>query len=272
MRYETFLGTVEREAHAPTREAEWAIRATLLTLGERLSSGETHDLARRLPFILGAYIESDEDAQGFDVGEFLRRVAAREREPATVPTAERHARAVFAAIGAAVDSGELRDMASELSADYEDLLAAARARSADPEEPREEPPPPLVMSVETFWGRVAQRTGLDALRAERATDAVLEVLGERISRGEAEDLARELPRELHPALDRGEIETGGEARHMTVDEFLDRVAELESVGRDEAADHTEAVIATLREAVSGKELADLTAQLGQAYAPLFERP
>jgi len=59
---------------------------------------------------------------------------------------------------------------------------------------------------------------------------------------------------------------------MTVDEYLDRVAELESVGRDEAADHAQAVVATLREAVSDKELADLTAQLGNAYAPLFERP
>jgi uncharacterized protein (DUF2267 family) len=173
-----------------------------------------------------------------------------------------------------VDPDELRDMASELSTDYDDLLAAARARSADPEEPREEPRPPLVMAVGTFWDRVGRRADLDRLGAERATDAVLEALGERISRGEAEDLARELPRALHPPLDRGEIETGGEARHMSLEEFLDWVATLEPtpVTRDAATVHAEAVFATLREAVSEKELSDLTAQLGDAYAPLFARP
>jgi uncharacterized protein (DUF2267 family) len=269
MRYETFLRTVERESGVPSPEAEWAITATLLTLGERLSGGETHDLARQLPFILGAYLENDDDAQSFGLEEFLRRVAGREREPTTVPTAERHARAVFAAIGTAVSPEELRDVESELSKDYEDLLAAARRRDGEGDEP---PEVPLVLSYEAFLERVEQRTSFDRIGAERATDAVLEALGEKISRGEADDLERELPHELHAALELGEIKTGGEARHMSLDEFLGRVAELEDTTSDEATLHAEAVLATLREAVSEKELADLTAQLPGDYAVLFERP
>jgi uncharacterized protein (DUF2267 family) len=267
VRYETFLRVVERESGEPTREAEWAISATLLTLGERLSSGATHALAQRLPFILGAYIENDEDARSFGRGEFLRRVAAREREPATVPTAERHALAVFAAIGRTVTDAELREMGSELSSDYEPLLEAARRRRAG-----DEPDEPPRMTFDTFLERVGLRIELDRLGAERATDAVLEALGERVARGEVEDLERELPRELHPPLDRGEEATGGEAKRMSVDEFLGRIAALEAVGPGEATLHAEAVLATLREAISAKELADLTAELPHDYAPLFARP
>jgi uncharacterized protein (DUF2267 family) len=265
VRYETFLLIVETETGDPTREAEWAIAATLLTLGERLSPGTTHALARRLPFVLGAYLENDDDARAFDLETFLRRVSEREPRPVTVPTAERHALGVFAAIGRAAGESELRELASELSKDYEPLLAAARpARAADDDEAR--------VSFDTFLDRVARRTQLDRLGAERAADAVLEALGERVARGEIEDLERELPRELRPALERGEAATGGQATRMPAGEFLARVAALEAVGTDEATLHVEAVFAALRETVSGDELADLTAELSEDYAPLFARP
>jgi uncharacterized protein (DUF2267 family) len=269
VRYETFLQIVETEAGEPTREAEWAIAATLLTLGERLSAGTTHALARRLPFVLGAYLENDDDARSFDLETFLRRVSERERRPVIVPTAQRHALGVFAAIGRAAGEPELRELTSELSDDYEPLLAAARrARAADGDGSSDE----ALVSFDTFLDRVGRRTDLDRLGAERATDAVLEALGERVARGEIEDLERELPRELHPALERGEATTGGEARRMPAGEFLARVAALEAVGPDEATSHVEAVFAALRETVSADELADLTAELSEDYAPLFARP
>ena len=268
MRYETFLQRVETEAGAPGREAEWAIAATLLTLGERLSAGTTHALARRLPFILGAYLENDDDARSFDLETFLRRVAERERRPVTVPTAERHALGVFAAIGRAAGEHELRELTSELPEDYEPLLAAARRARAVDDDGDEAP----LVSFDTFLDRVGRRTDLDRLGAERATDAVLEALGERVARGEIEDLERELPRELRPALERGEATTGGQAQRMPAGEFLARVAALEAVGPDEATVHVEAVFAALRETVTADELADLTAELSDDYAPLFARP
>ncbi|MEY2569242.1 MAG: hypothetical protein QOE35_3771, partial [Actinomycetota bacterium] len=73
-------------------------------------------------------------------------------------------------------------------------------------------------------------------------------------------------------LERGEATSGGDARRMSLGEFVARVAALEGVGEEHATLHAEAVLAALREAVSEKELADLTAQLPGEYAVLFERP
>src|SRR4051794_21194080 len=85
-----FLSRVQRDAGLSGPAAERAVRATLETLGERLSSGQARDLAVQLPGTLGALLVSDTNAQAFDLAEFVRRVA--EREGTDPATAERHAR------------------------------------------------------------------------------------------------------------------------------------------------------------------------------------
>ena len=100
---------------------------------------------------------------------------------------------------------------------------------------------------------------------------MLETLAVRISAGEVEDLQKEIPHTLHPALDRG-LRESREARRMSVDEFLDHIAEREGISREEAIEHTRAMFAALRELITGKELSDMAAQLPEEYAPLLAAP
>jgi uncharacterized protein (DUF2267 family) len=51
--------------------------------------------------------------------------------------------------------------------------------------------------------RVAELAGIEREQARKATEAVLETLAVRISAGEVEDLRKEIPSNLHRALDRG---------------------------------------------------------------------
>ena len=255
MRYGTFLDIVEEVSGLPRPESERAVRAVLWVLGRRISTGEAEDIAAFLPAELRPILtDAPEPAQAFGLDEFVRRVA--KLEGVDEATAFEHARAVFVALGQAVAPGELRDMASQLSKDYEPLLRAADA-GRDAAEGRDD-----------VIGRVAMLTGLDREDARRAADAVLETLAVRLSSGEIHDLIAELPAKLHPALQRGLLESRA-ATPMSADEFLARVAEREGVSREEAERHVRAVFAALRDVISSKEFADLAAQLSQDYEPLL---
>jgi uncharacterized protein (DUF2267 family) len=164
---------------------------------------------------------------------------------------------VFVALGVAVAPGELRDMAAQLPKDFEPLLRAAgvgRRRAT-----RE----PYDLTL-----RVAELAGIEREQARKATEAVLETLAVRISAGEVEDLRKEIPRNLHHALDRG-LRERRDAVPMNLDEFLDHIAEREGINRDDALDHTRAVFAALREMITSKEFRDMAAQLPNEYAPLL---
>jgi uncharacterized protein (DUF2267 family) len=258
--YEQFIKTIQHKARISWDEAERAARSTLETLAERLSAGEAHDIARQLPGDLGRWLAGTDGAQPFHADEFLRRVA--EREGVDLETAERHARAVFIALGRAVSADEIEDMVAELPRDFRPLVAPAEAAAEklDPDE---------VVPAEEFLSRVADRAGLDSERARHAAEAVLETLGERIAGGEVEDLAAQLPADLRPALERGNARTGGKAQRMSLPDFLSRVAEREGVSPEEAREHAYAVLTTLRAAISEKEFDDLLAELPDQYRELL---
>ena len=93
--------------------------------------------------------------------------------------------------------------------------------------------------------------------AEALTAATLRTLAERISGGEAADLAEQLPKELQPYLTRAD-ET---AERFGVDEFVRRVADRAGIDPDSALADVGAVFATIREAVSPGELKDIASQL-----------
>jgi uncharacterized protein (DUF2267 family) len=99
---------------------------------------------------------------------------------------------------------------------------------------------------------------------ERVEHATLRTLADRISGGEAQDLASQLPSRLQADL----RPAHEEAEAFGVDEFVRRVAERGDVGPEEARTGTVAVLTTVREAVTPGEFDDVVSQLPQEYREL----
>jgi uncharacterized protein (DUF2267 family) len=260
--YEQFIKTIQHKAQISWEEAERAAATTLATLAERISAGEARDIAEQLPGDLGRWLGGANGVEPFHADEFLRRIA--EREEVDLDTAERHARAVFVALGRAVSADELEDLVAELPKDFQPLLEEAEERT-------EQRAPAEIVPAEEFLERVADRAGLPHDAAERATAAVLEALGERIAGGEVEDLAAQLPAALRPPLESGNSATAGKAKAMSLEEWVERIAELEGVSPEQAREHARAVLRTLEEAVSRKEFRDVLAQLPDDHLELLRR-
>jgi uncharacterized protein (DUF2267 family) len=121
MDYEKFETKVAQRAGVPAERARDLIRATLLTLGERLTRGEAHDLASQLPEPAKEWLASPTpEAERFGLDEFVRRVA--ERSGATPEEAEAGVRAVFSVLRLAVTTGEFRDAMSQLPKEFSELV------------------------------------------------------------------------------------------------------------------------------------------------------
>jgi uncharacterized protein (DUF2267 family) len=255
MDYQQFVELVQRELPYLSREqADRAAQATFQTLAERLSRGQARDLVEQLPGS-GPWLFTQTDAEPFDYDEFVLRVAKREGVDET--TAERHARAVFAALGRAIDPAELRDLIAELPEDFGPLVAEAQGRFDQ------------LMPADEFVRRVAERAGLDLDAAGRAVEAVLQTLAERLAPGEVDDLNARLHRALHPALKQGRDLQDVATRRMDRAEFLRRVAERTGVPTESAFVLARAVLTTLREALPGEEFWDIAAELPAEYAVLW---
>jgi uncharacterized protein (DUF2267 family) len=122
------------------------------------------------------------------------------------------------------------------------------------------------MRQEAFLALVQRAAGISRQQAETAVRATLRTLAERITLGEAKEIAAFLPSEL-----RGDLMSAPEpAEPYGVDEFVRRVAEREHVDREAAEGHVRAVFAALRQAVAPAELSDVAAQLSRDFAPLLE--
>lgn len=124
MQYHQYIANVQHEGMIESPEhAEQAITATLDVLGERLTGGKARSLAAQLPAELKDTLEQHSDeAEAFDVDEFLRRVANREGRGCTPERASEHARAVLSTIAGSVSAREVRDMRSQLPAGYAFLI------------------------------------------------------------------------------------------------------------------------------------------------------
>lgn len=120
------------------------------------------------------------------------------------------------------------------------------------------------MDYDEFLSLVERQTGLGRAGAERASRAALATLAERISRGQARQLAGQLPPELLEPLAGG---NGPQPLDRVA--FVQRLAEREGVDPATAEDHARAVYAAVRRAVSQKEIDDVVAELPQDVATLF---
>src|SRR3954447_10561424 len=117
---------------------------------------------------------------------------------------------------------------------------------------------------EQFLTTVAQKARISWAAAERAARATLMTLAERLSAGQARDLAAQLPPELAPWL---ATDSGPEP--FDVDEFVGRVADREGTDLATATRHARAVFTALGRTVREEEIEDMAAELPKDFAPLI---
>lgn len=125
------------------------------------------------------------------------------------------------------------------------------------------------MTLDEFLYVVCDRGEYDSREeAERVSRAVLTVLANRITPGEAKDLSAQLPPPLGSAA---QPDNGGPGS-FGVNEFCRRVAERVGGHPRTAEWDASAVLSTVADAVPGGELNQLLSQLPSGYATLFGKP
>lgn len=113
------------------------------------------------------------------------------------------------------------------------------------------------MQYDEFITRVAMNADLPQEQAATLTRATLATLADRISGGEAKDLAAQLPAPLQSAL----VSTQENAQAFSFEEFVARTAGAASTDTEVAERAVDAVFVTLRDAVTPGEFDDVLSQL-----------
>jgi uncharacterized protein (DUF2267 family) len=121
MNFDEFTGTIQHRLELPgTGETIRAIRATLMTLGQRIPEGAAEDLAGSLPMEIQWYLTGavHEHGQRFDWREFLSRVS--EIEGVDPPEAAYHARVIVDLVNTAVPASDFRQLRDQLPESEDD--------------------------------------------------------------------------------------------------------------------------------------------------------
>ena len=117
------------------------------------------------------------------------------------------------------------------------------------------------MNQKEFLESVTVRGRLSPQQAERLTEATLTVLADRISAGEAEDLAAQLPKGVRDWL----VSKEEPAQKFDLEEFIRRVSDRAAVDLDTSTRGAWAVLSTIRRAVTTGEFEDVLAQLPKEF-------
>ncbi|MEU0546751.1 DUF2267 domain-containing protein [Micromonospora sp. NPDC005979] len=126
------------------------------------------------------------------------------------------------------------------------------------------------MEYDDFINLVATRAKVSTDQAATLSRATLETLADRISAGQAEDLAYQLPDGLDNHLRKQPPLRQEHAQPFGLDEFVRRVADHPAIDRAIADAGVRAVLTTLREAVSPDEFEDAMAQLPNEFRQVAE--
>lgn len=244
-----FLEIVEDRAGVSTPEAEATAEAVLRTLSEGISHGEAADLAGPLPAQFARALEATERgrAEPPSFEEFVARVS--DRLDVDEAAALARSQAVVAALSETVGVDEVEDARAQLPPEYEELFEPGEA-----------------LGSESFVEAVADHGDMPRSHARRASEVTLNALGERLSKGEAEDVAEYLP---SPADDWLVPDEPARALDYDFDELVAHIADQEHVTRERAVEHAEAVTDVLAETVGEAELDRMQSQLPATYDPMF---
>jgi uncharacterized protein (DUF2267 family) len=124
------------------------------------------------------------------------------------------------------------------------------------------------VEYDEFIDRVAERAGVSREHAEALSHATLKVLADRISGGQALDLAAMMPEELARHLRRSPHK---QPKKYGFDEFVGKVHDrAANVPRKEVLPGIRAVLLTLREVAGEKEFRDALAQLPHQFEELLQ--
>ena len=123
------------------------------------------------------------------------------------------------------------------------------------------------MNFKEFTYTVAERAGFSREEAADLTRATLETLADRLSGGEARDLAVRLPEPMGESL-RGK--KGMAAGNFGLEEFLRRVSEHTGLTVKETTDGVRAVFRTLAEVVPSDHFDQAMSQLPGDFRRMLE--
>jgi uncharacterized protein (DUF2267 family) len=118
-----------------------------------------------------------------------------------------------------------------------------------------------------FVHAVTGRTALSRQEAADLTRATLEALAERLSDGEATQLALQLPDGLAEYV---RPQKRKQAERFGLHEFVRKVSQHTGLTVEETTLGARAVLTTLREAVSPDEFDDVMSQLPRGFSDLLE--
>lgn len=247
-----FIETVQEEAPLETRETAHALTvAVLQTLGERITEGQASDLAEALPADLAEPLENaPSEAEPFSLAEFIERISSRadlER------TEVRHATRGVASAIAMASHEELVRTRDQLPTEFDVFF---------------EPGGPVTETQ--FLERVRARASLESTdEAAAITTTTLQALSDRLSAGQAADLAHYLPEPLAAELE-GQADEA--ARDSSFQEFLETIANEKNFDVDDAEYQIRAVGSVLAEAASDREVEATRKQLPDQFGAFFDAP
>jgi uncharacterized protein (DUF2267 family) len=121
MNFDEFTGEIQHRLELPgTGETVRAIRATLMTVGQRIPEGNAEDLAASLPMDIKWYLTGavHEHGQRFDWQEFVSRVSDIEgNDP---PEAAYHAQVIMDLVSTLVPPSDLQQLRDQLPESEDD--------------------------------------------------------------------------------------------------------------------------------------------------------
>jgi uncharacterized protein (DUF2267 family) len=121
MDFDEFTGEIQHRLELPgTGETVRTIRATLMTLGQRIPEGNADDLAASLPMEIRWYLTGavDDHGQRFDWHEFVDRVS--EMTGADPADAAYHARVVVDLVASVVPESDFHQLRDQLPESHSD--------------------------------------------------------------------------------------------------------------------------------------------------------
>jgi uncharacterized protein (DUF2267 family) len=244
VQYADLREIVAARAHLDPAAADRALEATVVALAEGIAPEVIATFRQYLPPALANPAGEATHRGARELQPFLQRVAELSELPSE--DTSRPVRAVFAALAEALPPGGLHTVLEPLGPEYTNLL----------------PPPQELQDRAVFIETVRDRAGAETSEeAEAATGLVLAALAERLSAGQAHQLAGSLPDQLCPLLEN----TRSDAAGFDYTEFLARIAEQ----RQTAETRARAVLSTLRETAPETDIHNALAQLPDPLSRLF---